>query len=211
MVADDLPGHGRDCTPAGMCTLDAYVERVCSTVESASTPAVLVGHSMGGIVVSGVAERLPKKVAKLVYLAGYLLRDGESIGSFHGTAAESGSLVGQNMVPIGDGSTVGIREEALRETFFDDASADDERTCRTLIRPEPTAAFSARVRVTASRFGGVPRAYIRTTRDRALTPTLQAAMLAATPCAQVVNVDTSHCPMFAAPDRLATILQNMSR
>jgi pimeloyl-ACP methyl ester carboxylesterase len=37
---------------------DAYLERVCSTVESLSGAVVLVGHSMGGIVISGVAERL---------------------------------------------------------------------------------------------------------------------------------------------------------
>lgn len=211
VFADDLPGHGRDTTPVALCTLDAYVERVCATVESASGPTVLVGHSMGGIVISGVAERLPKKIFELVYLAAYLLRDGESIRSTHMSVSESGSLVRQNMVPAADWSTVGIREEGLKETFVADGSAEDYLRARELIRPEPTAAFSTGVRVTESRFGSVPRTFIRTTRDRALTPTLQDAMLASTPCRRVMNLETSHCPMLAAPDRLATLLQDVAR
>ena len=40
---------------------------------------VLVGHSYGGMVITGVADRLPGKVAGLVYLDAIVPRDGESL------------------------------------------------------------------------------------------------------------------------------------
>src|SRR3546814_852132 len=39
---------------------------------------VLVGHSLGGMVVSGVAERTPEKLARLVYVDAFLPEHGES-------------------------------------------------------------------------------------------------------------------------------------
>ncbi len=43
--AIDLPGGGADETPVADVTLDAYVERVCSTLTAPPEPAVLVGSA----------------------------------------------------------------------------------------------------------------------------------------------------------------------
>jgi pimeloyl-ACP methyl ester carboxylesterase len=66
--AIDLPGHGRDETPIGEVTLEAYTERLCQTLAARPEPAVLVGHSLGGIAITRAAERCPKRVQVLVYL-----------------------------------------------------------------------------------------------------------------------------------------------
>src|SRR6267378_2826303 len=39
---------------------------------------VLCGHSYGGCVISGVADRIPDRIGKLVYLDAFVLQDGES-------------------------------------------------------------------------------------------------------------------------------------
>ena len=57
VVAPDLPGHGDDVTPLAGQTLDAYATRITAEVDAATQPVILVGHSMGGIVISTVAER----------------------------------------------------------------------------------------------------------------------------------------------------------
>ena len=72
--AVDLPGHGADTTPVAGCTLDAYVARVVEALERAPEPAVLVGHSLGGITVAQAAERRPDEVLaakRLVLRYGY--------------------------------------------------------------------------------------------------------------------------------------------
>ncbi|MGA8660275.1 MAG: hypothetical protein WB586_29505 [Chthoniobacterales bacterium] len=122
---------------------------------------------MGGIVISGVAERLPKNISELVYVAACLLRDGESIRSI--SASVTDSIVRENMLPAADWSTVAIREEGLKETFFADCSEEDCSRASTLIGPEPTAAFGTPIRVTASRFGDgrkVAKAVFGDSRDR---------------------------------------------
>ncbi len=39
---------------------------------------ILVGHSYGGMVISGVAERIPDRIKRLVYLDGYIPEDGKT-------------------------------------------------------------------------------------------------------------------------------------
>ena len=43
------------------------------------TGVTLVGHSYGGMVISGVADRMPERIRHLVYLDAFLPRNGESI------------------------------------------------------------------------------------------------------------------------------------
>jgi pimeloyl-ACP methyl ester carboxylesterase len=43
---------------------------------------VLCGHSYGGMVVSGVADRIPQRIRSLVYLDAFVPEDGESLASF---------------------------------------------------------------------------------------------------------------------------------
>ncbi len=50
---------------------------------------VLVGHSYGGMVISGVADRLPQRIKKTIYLDAFVPNDGESVKSMKDTAAWS--------------------------------------------------------------------------------------------------------------------------
>jgi pimeloyl-ACP methyl ester carboxylesterase len=65
----DLPGHGQDRTAIREITLATYVKRVCETLDAQAEPVILVDHSMGGIVISQVAEERPEKIQTLVYLS----------------------------------------------------------------------------------------------------------------------------------------------
>ena len=52
--------------------LDTHIQDVIGVVDDADlSDIVLVGHSYGGMVISGVADRVPEKVASLVYLDGF--------------------------------------------------------------------------------------------------------------------------------------------
>ena len=69
--AFDLPGMGDDHTSASEVSMDSYAARVCKVLAAHSEPAVVVGHSMGGIVATQGAARCPERVAALVYVAGF--------------------------------------------------------------------------------------------------------------------------------------------
>jgi pimeloyl-ACP methyl ester carboxylesterase len=64
--AFDLPGMGDDHTSASEVSLDSYAARVCEVLAADSEPAVVVGHSIGGIVATQGAARCPESVAALV-------------------------------------------------------------------------------------------------------------------------------------------------
>ena len=77
--AIDLPGSGDDPTPAGEVTLDAYAERICSVLGEREEPAILVGHSAGGMAITQAAARCPQRIVGLAYVAAFLPQDGQSL------------------------------------------------------------------------------------------------------------------------------------
>jgi len=59
--------------------LDTHIQDVVGVIDDADlSDIVLVGHSYGGMVISGVADRVPEKVASLVYLDAFLPENGQS-------------------------------------------------------------------------------------------------------------------------------------
>lgn len=59
--------------------LETHIEDVLNVIRFENlTDLILVGHSYGGMVISGVADRLPERIARLVYLDAMVPEDGES-------------------------------------------------------------------------------------------------------------------------------------
>jgi pimeloyl-ACP methyl ester carboxylesterase len=59
--------------------LDTHIQDVIGVIDDADlSDIVLVGHSYGGMVISGVADRVPEKVASLVYLDAFVPENGQS-------------------------------------------------------------------------------------------------------------------------------------
>ena len=207
--APDLPGLGKDTTTVSKVTLDSYVERVAELIPRQGPPVVLVGHSMAGAVISTVAEKMPDRVALLICLAAYILTNGESIAQISESARDS--LVAPNMEFAPDYSIVGIKKAALKEVFCADVEDSDVARVQELSQPEPLGPFNSKLSISDANFGRVPRFYIRTSQDRAVTPSLQEQMLQALPCSQVRTMHTSHTPFFSAPHELSAHIIELSR
>ena len=116
-----------------------------------------------------------------------------------------------NMEFASDYSTVGIKKAALKDVFCADAEDSDVARVRELSRPEPLGPFNSKLSISDVNFGRVPRFYIRTSQDRAVTPSLQEQILQALPCSQVRTMHTSHTPFFSAPHELSTHIFELSR
>jgi pimeloyl-ACP methyl ester carboxylesterase len=68
VLAPDLPGHGHDTTPTATETLKSYTDRICEIASAQTEPAILAGHSMGGVAITQAGENCPKHIGALVYL-----------------------------------------------------------------------------------------------------------------------------------------------
>ena len=161
---------------------------------------LLVGHSMGGIVVSEAAERLPEKIKRLVYVSAYLLGDGQSIMQI---VQEDDNLAKLASYLVSDGIACTLQADKIRETFYGHCTESDAEWAASMLVPQPLAPFATPVRVTAERFGRIQRAYIKCLQDRTVPLSAQGRMLSATPCHDVVSIDTDHSPFLSTPREFA--------
>jgi len=74
-----LSGLGDE--PANGANLERHIDEVVQAVRGRETRAVLVGHSYGGMVITGAADREPSRVQAIVYADAYVPDDGASVWS----------------------------------------------------------------------------------------------------------------------------------
>jgi pimeloyl-ACP methyl ester carboxylesterase len=125
--------------------LDTHVQDVVAHVEMENLrDVVLVGQSYGGMVVTGVADRVPERIAALVYVDAFVPRDGESTFDLlpdEFVEVLRGSAVDGLVKPPGGG-------ESGYPAWYPERS-----------RPHPLAAFEQPLRL-EGRGDGIPRSYI---------------------------------------------------
>jgi pimeloyl-ACP methyl ester carboxylesterase len=205
VIVPDLPAHGRAWRWArGRVTLRTMTRTVCDVLDGLDEPAVVVAHSRGGIVASQAAERRPDRVRALVYLAAYLLRDGERVVDWF--RADGDSLIPPHLTLRRTRLTDMLDERAFRAALYADCSDADVALARALLTPEPSLPALTRLKLSDARFGSVPRYYIELLQDRAVSLSLQRRMHAALPCARVVSIDASHSAYFSRPSELVAHL-----
>ncbi len=95
--------------------LSTHVTDICNVIEWEELDnVILVGHSYGGMVITGVCDRMKERIAHVVYLDATLPADGES--AFPDLTREDmesrfGSFVDGYLVPIGDFAMLGIDKD----------------------------------------------------------------------------------------------------
>lgn len=208
VVAPDLPGHGDDTTPIAEVSLQAYVDRVCDVIAAQTEPVILVGHSMGGAVITQAAEFCVEGIQTLVYLSGFLLRDGEYL--LQHAQQDADALVLEELVMAEDESYTTISEDGLKPVFYGDCSDQDVARARSRFVPQAMAPFVTPVSTSTEKFGRVPRVFIECLQDRAISPALQRKLYTQLPCDTVISMDTSHSPFYSAPAALATHLLSLA-
>jgi len=154
------------------------------------TDIILVGHSYGGMVATGVADRFPARIRKLVYLDAFVPADGQSLDDLRGgvtVATVEGWLV-PPMPPAPDTSPEDLAWTGPRR------------------RHQPVRCFSQKLRLSGDG-AAIPRTYIYCAkkgpgdvfvqfRDRFQTD----------PAWAYIEMNASHSPNVTAPEDLARVL-----
>jgi pimeloyl-ACP methyl ester carboxylesterase len=210
VAALDMPGNGADMTPHDQITLECYAQKICGVLETADAPVILVGHSLGGMSISLAAERMPGRIKRLVYLAGFIPRDGQSLLS----SVRETSTLPPGSPTFEDGWTgltqpVPSAEESIAR-FYNDCSEEDIAFALPRLKPQVNAPRITPVRLTEARFGSVPRIFIACEKDNAMTPERRKAVAEHGGCEKVLSLPTGHSPFFSAPEMLAVMLDAIS-
>lgn len=202
VIAIDLPGSGEDATPPQDVSLESYVNKVVTTIEKIDEPVILVGHSMSGMVISQVAENIPDKIKKLVYVCAFVPENGQAISDI-ASGGPKATFDEKNQ-------TITLMEEFIAEDMLNESSEEDLQLFKKKIRPQPVQPFEDQVSLTNERFGRVPSVYIETTNDRSIPIDLQRQMYATKPFERIYTLDADHFPFYSRKKELVDCLLDIA-
>lgn len=176
--------------------LDTHIQDVASLMETEDLESVtLVGHSYAGAVISGVADRLPSRIASMVYLDAFLLQNGKSLADHVPPEGREGLLKTDEAVGI---------KPFPPQAFGITDSADAAWVGGKLVN-QPARTFTRPLRL-SNPPPKVPHTFIECTQPAMGPFTPIAAALRANPAWKVVEFKTGHDAMITEPRGLVELL-----
>lgn len=205
VVVVDLPGHGSDRTPPEVVTLNSYRDKVISAINQVSGKIVLVGHSAGGSVVTGVADSIPEKIESLVYIAAAIPQNGQSLQEI--TMMDPNSQLFPAVIPAANGVTGSIPDDKVFSLFCHDGSEEVRKLLIMNNRPEPLHPQAEKIVLKNSlATSKIPKYYVRTTLDKVATIDIQNKVIEAAGIKNIFTLNSSHCPFLSMPEKVSQIL-----
>jgi pimeloyl-ACP methyl ester carboxylesterase len=203
-LAGNQPGDSKHVTLQQ--AIDSLVEYL---VAQNLSDVVMMGHSYGGMVITGAADRVPERVRRLIYWNAFVPNNGESLND----------LLPSHYVPMfesavaSDGS-VNLPFPVWREVFINDASLEEAQAAYASLNPHPWRTLSDKIvlRKNPAEFT-CGKSYINCTEDTALPhwhawhPRLSQKL----GIFRLVQIPGSHEVCFTAPARLAEALMVAGR
>jgi putative intracellular protease/amidase/thioesterase domain-containing protein len=204
----NLPAHGADNTYGAGIGLNDYVKTVTDVIKKQPGKVILVGHSMGGMIISQVAENIPAKIEKLIYVSAYLPRNGEDVTTITNTFLNNKPIEAFQFNT--DFTLVSIKKEVLPAVVCDDCPQYMKEVLVKYHRAEPVKGLNDKVTLTA-KFAAVPKYYISTTNDNAVPYALQQQMVKSNGTVKkVFEMQTSHLPFVVQPEAFLKIISSIN-
>lgn len=187
----DLPS--REAAPS---TLADDASAVRAALEGLPGPAVLVGHSYSGAVITE-ASADNDRVTELVYVCAALPEEGQSTGSLMGedpTPSEVGSAI-----QAGDDGMSTLDPAGAKRILFNDVTDEQAAPIIAALGPHRLSTFNESP--SALGWKEHPSTFVLTTQDLVFSPALQRRMAAN--ATRVVEVDSGHIPLLSRPGEVA--------
>ncbi|MCP5265452.1 MAG: alpha/beta hydrolase [Burkholderiaceae bacterium] len=183
--------------------LDMHVRDVCNMLfHEDLNDIVLIGHSYGGMVATGVADREPARIRRLVYLDAFAPRDGDSLLGLLPEPARARML--ELARSEGDGWRI------PSNPLPDDTSPEDVAWLTPRRHPQPIETFRQPIRL-AKGEPAMPRHYVYCTK---IAPGDVFGRFAARARTEggwgYDEIDASHNPHVTVPDALAELIDRMA-
>jgi pimeloyl-ACP methyl ester carboxylesterase len=205
-IKGNAPGH-----PKTVGLADAIGSIVDYLVDNDLSDVVLVGHSYGGMIVTGVADRAPERIRRLVYHNAFVPTDGESIADM--VPAEYVSLFESIASERNDGCVV-LPFPIWREAFINDADLVTAERSYCALNPHPLKTLTDGISLrTDPATLPIRKSFVNCTEDISLPhhypyhPRISRKL----GLFRLVQVSGSHELCFSNPDRLAAALMDAGR
>ncbi|MEV4312702.1 alpha/beta hydrolase [Actinocrispum sp. NPDC049592] len=240
-LAVDLPGHGFGASfpvayqapqdleafakaPGSVLGTDAAVEHVVDVVRRVAEhgSVVLVGHSRGGLTLTGVGNAIPELVDRIVYISAWCCVD-LTVGEYATEPENATSALAATVgILAGNPAELGLLRmnwrtadpallAALKTALLDDGTEQEFLAYLNTLEPDESLDAGTH-RADAATWGRIPRTYIRLTKDLSMPLALQDRFIreadALTPDNpfEVHSLDSSHVRFLMYPQEAAEIL-----
>jgi pimeloyl-ACP methyl ester carboxylesterase len=195
--------------------LETHITDVVNLVEFEDLhDVVLLGHSYAGLVVTGVADRVPERISQLVYVDTGPIPDGTALIETFPTEARR--HIERQVEKLGDGWRFPVPPREELATFGSLEGLDDARLemLRSRAVDQPFGTFTQPLRLENPAREALPKVGILCSFS---LEEVQAIIDSgnpvfrelASPTWRFVELPTGHYPMFSRPDDLAVVLLDL--
>jgi pimeloyl-ACP methyl ester carboxylesterase len=181
--------------------LDVHIQDMLGVIKYEQLrDFILVGHSYGGMVATGVADRVAERIRKVVYLDAFVPTDGQALIDLVPPAAAERMRAGAK-------ANEGWRVPA--NPIPPDTSAADVQWIQALRLPQPIKTFETPLRLRNGDMK-IPRTYIYCKRAAPDDTFRQFAARAQRQGWGYHEIDASHSPHVTAPESLTQLLHSIA-
>ncbi|XP_002971545.2 putative methylesterase 13, chloroplastic isoform X2 [Selaginella moellendorffii] len=213
-----------DLTSAGISTVDPnqvrtlahYSQPLIDLIESLpqGDKIVLVGHSLGGIVVTYAMEKYPSKIGAAIFVVAQMLPSGPKAIEIRQKAAMPGFLEIIDSFCTKDSEVAtssSFKPEHRQSVLYHLCSPEDVELGNLLVKPNPLLPPSEiAVEYTKEKYGSIPRYYIKGIHDVLMPVAMQDYLLENNPPDGVLELPSDHSPFFSTPDALVEALTSIA-
>ena len=184
-------------------SLESDVETTTNTLDQQDGPAILVGHSYGGAVITEAGTH--NSVAGLVYIAAFAPDQGESVNTLIAGFPTDGPQ--PPILPPQNGFLF-LDRDKFADSFAADVPPGDAAFMADSQVPRGVEALNGAV--TQPAFDSKPSWYLITTEDRMIPPPAQRTMADRTG-ATTTEASGSHAIHVSQPDAVASLITQAAR
>ncbi|KAF1073488.1 alpha/beta fold hydrolase [Halodesulfovibrio sp. MK-HDV] len=225
----DLEAFTAEHSPNANVTQEERTDAVITAVRElnarSSSKAVLVGHSLGGLTVSHVAEAISDELSAVVYCSALMLPSNMLHTQMNAHETMSGRLTPN--LEIGDPVKTGVMRfnpksddpnyrALVKAAFYADVTEERFQLALSYLIPdEPAQVTTIPSPITKKNFGRISRYYIQCTQDNAIPLAAQQEMVSLVDAdmnnaTTVHSLESSHSPFFSHPEEFAQILKEIA-
>ncbi len=163
---------------------------------------VLVGHSYAGMVITGVAAKVPERLKLLVYLDAYVPADGQTESDLWPAEMRAGILADE-------AAGRGLREPPSLD-FLGITDPKMAAWVKARVTPHPLATYTEPVPIRSAKGAALPHIFIHCTEGPTTPVFAPFAAKARAAGWEVHELATGHCAMLTVPQEVAEILLRLS-
>ncbi|HET6838941.1 MAG TPA: alpha/beta fold hydrolase [Bradyrhizobium sp.] len=186
-------------------TLDVFVKDIVNVIEAEElSNVILVGHSFGGLAISGVADAMPDKIRHLVYLDSLMVEGGRS--PFDGLPPD----VVAARRKAAEESSGGLSLPTPPPSAFGVSDAKDSEWVKRRLTPHPLGTYTSPLNIKGPVGNNLPRTYIACTSPSYAALENSRKWVKAHAGWRWAEIATGHNAMVMAPDELTRMLVGLT-